>query len=127
MLFKKSDDLNLNIAPSTIRYTFINNFFSGKFSTEEGKKSAFNLGFSLSRYSKSNVMENILTVYSDYLANIGNVDIDYQTNIQFKMNDFIKMQMIFHTIIDDNSSSRIQFKQLFGLGLDYNFHEKVTS
>jgi hypothetical protein len=34
--------------------------------------------------------------------------------------------MTFHTIIDDNSSSKIQFRQLFGLGLNYSFHEKIT-
>jgi hypothetical protein len=71
-------------------------------------------------------MENILNLYTDYLANVGNVDLDYQTNIRFKVNRSIKMLMTFHTIIDDNASSKIQFRQLFGLGLNYKFHEKVT-
>jgi hypothetical protein len=71
-------------------------------------------------------MENIFTLYTDYLANVGNIDLDYQTNIRFKVNKNIKMMMTFHTIIDDNSSSRIQFRQLFGLGVNYSFHEKVT-
>lgn len=131
MLWKKSDNLSLNIAPSTARYTLVNDFFSGKFGVEEGKNTAFSLGFNLSGYYKFNVMENIemeniLTMYSDYLANVGNVDVDYQTNIRFKVNNYIKMQMTFHTIMDDNASSRIQFRQLFGLGVNYNFHEKVT-
>ena len=59
-------------------------------------------------------------------ANVGNIDIDYQTNIRFVVNKHIKMHMTFHTIIDDNSSSKIQLKQLFGLGINYTFHEKVT-
>jgi hypothetical protein len=42
------------------------------------------------------------------------------------VNNYIKMQMTFHIIIDDNSSSSIQFRQLFGLGVNYDFHEKVT-
>jgi len=71
-------------------------------------------------------MENIITLYSDYLANVGNIDTDYQINIHFKVNKSIKMQMTFHTIIDDNASSKIQFRQLFGLGVNYNFHDKVT-
>ena len=29
MLFKKSDDLSLNIAPASARYTFVNDFFLG--------------------------------------------------------------------------------------------------
>ena len=131
MLWKKSDDLSLNIAPATARYTFVNDFFSGKFGVEEGRNTAFSLGFNLSGYYKLSVMENIeveniLSMYSDYLANVGNVDVDYQTNILFKVNKSIKMHMTFHTIIDDNSSSKIQFRQLFGLGVNYSFHEKVT-
>lgn len=131
MLWKKSDDLHLNIAPATARYTFVNEFFAGKFGTEEGERTAFSLGFNFSGYYKFGLMENIemeniLTAYSDYLANIGNVDLDYQTNIRFKVNKHIKMHMTFHTIIDDNSSSKIQFRQLFGLGVNYSFHEKVT-
>lgn len=131
MLWKKSDNLSLNIAPSTARYTFVNDFFSGKFGVKEGRNTAFSLGFNLSGYYKFTLMtniemENILTAYSDYLANVGNIDLDFQTNIRFKVNKHIKMQMTFHTIIDDNASSRIQFRQLFGLGVSYNFHEKVT-
>ncbi|MFK8058908.1 MAG: DUF3078 domain-containing protein [Polaribacter sp.] len=131
MLWKKSDNLNINIAPATARYTFVNDFFSGKFGVEDGENVAFSFGFNLSGYFKFNLMENIemeniLSIYSDYLAKIGNIDVDYQTNIRFKVNKHIKMQMTFHTIIDDNSSSRIQFRQLFGLGVNYSFHEKVT-
>lgn len=131
MLWKKSDNLNINIAPAAARLTFVNDFFSGKFGVEEGKNSAFSLGFNLAGYSKFNLMENIemeniLAVYSDYLEKPENVDIESQTNIRFKVNRHIKMHMTFHAIIDDNASSSIQFRQLFGLGLNYSFHEKVT-
>ncbi|PQJ80231.1 DUF3078 domain-containing protein [Polaribacter porphyrae] len=131
MLWKKSDNLNFNIAPANARYTFVNDFFSGKFGVEEGRNTAFGIGFNFSGYYKFNLMENIemeniLNLYTDYLANLGNIDVDYQTNIRFKVNKYIKMHTTFHTIIDDNSSSRIQFRQLFGLGVNYTFHEKVT-
>lgn len=131
MLWKKSDKFNFNIAPSTARYTLVNDSFSGKFGVEEGKNTAFSLGFNLSGYYKFEIMENvemenILTLYSDYLANAGNIDVDSQTNIGFKVNKYLKMHMTLHAIIDDDSSSKIQFRQLFGLGVNYNFHEKVT-
>ena len=35
--------------------------------------------------------------------------------------------MTFHTIIDDNSSSKIQFRQLLVLGLNYSFNHGVSS
>ena len=130
MLWKKSNDLHFNIAPATARYTFVSDFFSGKFGVEEGENIAFSLGFNFSSYYKFGIMENvemenILNLYTDYLANIGNIDVDYQTNIRFVVNKHIKMHMTFHTIMDDDASSRVQFRQLFGLGVNYSFHEKV--
>ncbi|PQJ75614.1 DUF3078 domain-containing protein [Polaribacter gangjinensis] len=130
MLWKKSNDLNFNIAPATARYTFVSDFFSGKFGVEEGKNTAFSLGFNFSSYYKFGIMENvemenILTLYTDYLANIGNVDVDYQTNVRFIVNRHLKMHMTFHTIMDDDASSRVQFRQLFGLGVNYSFHQKT--
>ncbi|MEN8703038.1 MAG: DUF3078 domain-containing protein [Polaribacter sp.] len=131
MLWKKSDNLSLNIAPATARYTLVNDTFSGKYGVEEGRNTAFSLGYSLSGYYKFQIMENILvenilTMYTDYLSKVGNVDVDYQANISFKVNKQIKTHLTFHAIIDDNSSSKIQFRQLFGLGLNYSFHEKVS-
>lgn len=131
MLWKKSDNLNFNMAPATVRYTFVNDKFSGKFGVEQGRTTALGFGFNFSGYFKFHIMENIemeniLTLYSDYLANIGNIDTDYQINIRFKVNKHIKMRTTLHTIIDDNASSKVQFRQLFGLGLNYSFHEKVT-
>lgn len=130
MLWKKSNDLHLNIAPATARYTFVSDLFSGKFGVEEGENTAFSLGFNFSSYYKFTIMENvemenILTLYTDYLVMIGNIDVDYQTNIRFIVNKHIKMHMTFHTIMDDDASSKVQFRQLFGLGVNYNFHDKI--
>lgn len=131
MLWKKSDDFKFNVAPATVRYTFVNDFFSGKFGVEKGRNTAFALGFNLSGYYKFTLMENvemenILNLYTDYLAAVGNVDVDYLINVLFKVNKSLKMHVTFHTIIDDDASSKIQFRQLFGLGLNYSFHQKVT-
>ncbi|QTD38737.1 DUF3078 domain-containing protein [Polaribacter batillariae] len=131
MLWKKSDNLNINIAPATARLTFVNDMFSGKFGVDEGKNSALSLGFNLASYYKTNVMtnvelENILTVYSDYLDKPQNIDLEYQANLRFKVNKSIKMHITLHTIFDDNASGRFQYRELFGLGVNYSFHEKVT-
>jgi hypothetical protein len=132
MLFKKSNNLSTNITPATARYTFVNDFSSEKFGVKEGKNTSINLGINLSGYYKFSIIKNIetkniLTIYSDYLANFSNVALDYQANIRFKMNNHFKMNMSFHTIIDDDSTRKIPFRELFGLGVNYNFYEKVTS
>ena len=36
------------------------------------------------------------------------------------------MNLTLHTIIDDDTSKRIQFREVFGLGLSYIFQNKVT-
>ncbi len=124
MLWKKSKTKYINIAPSTSRFTFVSDEFSGNFGVEEGKNSSFSLGFNLSSYYKFNLaknisMENIFALYSDYLDKPQNIDIDYQINLLMKINKYLSTNLGFHTILDDNASTRIQFKQLFGLGLNY--------
>ena len=129
MLWKKSDNARINIAPATARFTFVSDEFSGKYGVEEGKNTNFSLGFNLSAYYKAKVMENIimeniLTLYSDYLNKPQNIDIDYQINFFVKVNKYVSVNLAFHTVIDDNASSKIQFKQVFGLGFNYIFHKK---
>ncbi|WP_435261145.1 DUF3078 domain-containing protein [Tenacibaculum sp. nBUS_03] len=129
MLWKKSDNQKINIAPATSRFTFVSDEFSGKYGVPLGDNSSFSLGFDLSAYFKFDVMqdvqmENILTVYSDYLNSPQNIDIDYQMRFFIKVNEYLSMNLGFHAVIDDNASSKIQFKQVFGLGLNYIFHKR---
>lgn len=131
ILWKKSDDFRFNIAPATVRYTFVSDEFSGKFGVEEDENTSFSLGFNFSGYYKFEAMdnidiENILAVYSDYLDKPQNVDIEYQMNMFFKVNKFIYVNVTLHTIVDSNASTRVQFREEFGLGLSYSFHKKVT-
>ena len=128
MLWKKSDNSSINIAPASARLTFVSNEFLGKYGAKEGKNTAFGLGFNLSGYFKFDlmkdvIMENIIAMYADYLDNPQNVDIDYQIRFFIKINENLSTNLGFHTIIDDNASSKIQFKQMFGLGLNYIFHK----
>ncbi len=128
MLWKKSDSARVNIAPASARLTFVTDEFSGKYGVDEGRNTAVGLGFNLSGYFKFSVMkdvvmENAFAMYSDYLDKPQNVDIDYQMRFFIKINKYLSTNLGFHTIIDDNASSKVQFKQMFGLGLNYIFHK----
>jgi len=129
MLWKKSDNAKINIAPATTRFTFVSDEFSGKYGVDSGENVKFSLGFNLSAYFKFDVMENIvmeniLSLYSDYLNKPQNIDVDYQTNFNIKVNKLITMSLKLHTIIDDNASSKIQFSEIFGFGIKYIFQQK---
>lgn len=129
MLWKKSDNQRINIAPATARYTFVSDEFSGRYGVKESRNTNFGLGFNLSAYFKNEIMknitmENIVAIYSDYLKNPFNVDINYQLNFFVEINKYVSTNLGFHLIIDDDASSQIQFKEVFGLGINYTFPKK---
>ncbi len=125
-LWKKSDNFKINLSPLTSKFTFVSNDFAGKYGTSPGKTSNYELGFYGSLYHKTNLMENvsmenILNVYSNYLKKPQNIDISHQLNIVMQINKYLTTNLSFHTIIDDDASKRVQFKEIFGLGINYIF------
>ena len=69
-------------------------------------------------------MENILNLYSNYLDMPENIDIDYQMNLVMKVNKFMSANLSLQAIYDDNANpikSEIQIREVFGLGVNYNF------
>lgn len=129
MLWKKSDNLKVNIAPATSRFIFVHDHFTEfgeAFGVEQGKSMKYEFGASLSGYYKFDLMENvsvenILNLYSNYLEDPQNVDIDYQLNIVLKINKFLSTNLAFQAIYDDNAYKGFQVREMVGLGFNYSF------
>ncbi|RAK23731.1 Protein of unknown function (DUF3078) [Flavobacterium aquaticum] len=129
MLWKKSDNLKVNIAPATSKLIMVHDHFTefgSSFGVEQGKTNRYELGAAVNGYYKFNIMENvsvenILNLYSNYLEEAQNVDIDYQLNIVMKINKFLSTNFAFQTIYDDNAFRGFQTKQIIGLGVNYGF------
>ncbi len=130
LLWKKDDNLKVNFAPLTSKFTFVNAAYTtpndGYFGVEEGNSMRYELGFNASAYYKldlvANVtMENILNLYSNYLEDFQNVDLDYQMNINMKINRFLTTNFSFQTIYDDNAFRGFQTRQVLGVGATVNF------
>lgn len=129
MLWKKSDNLKVNIAPATSRVIFVHKHFTefgSAFGVEQGKSSRFEFGAALNGYYKFNIMENIsmeniLNLYSNYLEKPQNVDMDYQMNLVMKINKYISTNVAFQAIYDDNAIGAFQIREVFGLGFNYGF------
>ena len=126
MFYKKSDNFTINLSPATSKLTLVNDMFSGQYGTEPGSNSRYEIGFYGAVYYKLTLMENvtienIFNAYSNYLEEAKNIDINYQVNILMKINKYLSTNLSFHTIIDDNAISRVQFKEVFGLGVNYSF------
>lgn len=134
MLWKKSDNLKVNLAPATSKITFVSDDFTSDvdyvdgdyFGVDANKSMRYELGFYASVYYKFNIMENIsmeniLNLYSNYLEDPQNVDLDYQMNIVMTINRYISANLTFQTIYDDNAFKGFQTRQVFGVGVNYGF------
>ena len=129
LYWRKSKDLWINFAPFTGRLILVNkdftqNLVDGKtyFGVKKGENSRFELGASLSSYYKVQLLENVelenrLGLYSDYLKNAGNIDLDYTIIVIMNINKYLTTNLIFQFIYDDNSIKRLQVREVLGIGL----------
>lgn len=141
-LWKKNDNLYVNIAPATARFIFVDKDFTTVdesnqaaldaynehkyFGVDANKSSRFEFGAAISAYAKFKLMENvsvenILNLYSNYLDKPQNIDIDYTLNLGMKVNDYITTNLTFQAIYDDNAVKGFQIREALGVGVTYSF------
>ncbi len=107
----------------------------------KGKMSNTELGFSVSgrwneKIAENMRLENVFNFYGDYLNKFGNIDIDWEANLNLKVNDYVQARIGLHIKYDDDVKffsytdpngqvqkygARTQLKQLLGVGLSYTF------
>ncbi|WP_309642476.1 DUF3078 domain-containing protein [Flavobacterium sp.] len=130
MFWKKNDNLKVNLAPLTSKITFVDADFTlaekKYFGVEEGRSSRYELGFYASSYYKLDLMlnvsmENTLNLYSNYLEDGQNVDVDYTLAMVMRINRYLTTNLVFQAIYDDNAFRGLQTRQIFGLAANYGF------
>lgn len=127
LLWKKSDNFHVNISPAAAKLILVHKEFAGAFGTEPGDTSRFELGAAVRGYYKVELMknismENILALYSNYLEDAQNVDVDYTMNLAMQVNKYISANLTFQAIYDDNTQRNgFQIRETFGLGFNYAF------
>ncbi len=148
---------DLYISPLTLKATFVldqNLANIGAFGVEkavlnpdgtilkEGENQFIELGFLITNNWETQVAKNVemrhrISLYTDYLSSFGNVDVDWELNFNFIVNEFISASLGTHVIYDDDilfdeqkdanglitdpGKPRIQFKQILGVGVAYSF------
>ena len=152
----KSQKLRVYLSPITNKTTFV---FSSILANEgafgvkaaekdeegtiikNGKKSKIEFGTLISGEWEAKVMENIkmenkLTLYSDYIHDYGNIDVNWELNFDLTINKHISANVGSQIIFDDDILAKedtnndgnletigpkVQLKQLLGVGFSYNF------
>ena len=129
MMWKKSDNLKINVAPATSKVIMVHKHFTElgpAFGVAQGENSRYEFGAAVNAYYKFNIMENvsaenIFNSYTNYLEEVYNVDIDYTLNIVMKVNKYLTTNFAFQTIYDDNAYRGFQTRQVIGIGVNYGF------
>ena len=134
LFWKKSDNLKVNLAPLTSKLTFVDKNFTSMpdyvkgsyFGVDANKSTLYQLGFYASGYYKFDIMKNVsaenaLNLFTNYLEEPSNIDLDYSLSIVMKVNKYLSTNIAFQTIYDDNAFAGFQTRQIFGLGLNYGF------
>jgi hypothetical protein len=105
----------------------------------EGKRSKTELGFLMTSFYKKEIFKNInlenrLSLYSDYINNFGNVDVDCDLILDLVVNQYVKANIGTRIVYDDDIKSKkevagtqitqgpkAQLKQMLGVGIVYVF------
>ena len=106
-----------------------------------GEKVRREVGVLVTNSYEMEVVENInvkhqVSLYSDYINNFGNVDVDWRIDFDFKVNSFIRATLGSHLRYDDDvkttkpsevegeldeAGAKIQWKQFLGIGFAVDF------
>lgn len=142
--YRESDNFRFNLSPAAARFIVVMDrglAAQGAFGVEPGKRLRTEFGASFDLMHKMDIMENIsmenlLKLYSNYLEDPQNVDVDYTLNLFLKVNEYISVNGGLQLIYDDNTliprqengaivpgSARpaLQVRQVLGAGVTYKF------
>lgn len=108
-------------------------FLTGVYTTPGKRHRSETGGFLRLNYNEPRVLKNIgiqskLELFSNYLNNPENIDIDFENVVHLQINEFISTNIILHFIYDDDiqialdqtgekRGPRLQFKEVLSVGL----------
>ncbi|MGM0408022.1 MAG: DUF3078 domain-containing protein [Bacteroidota bacterium] len=139
MEYKPGEVFYFVLSPAAMKLTMVMDdtlSARGSFGVDPGEKTRLELGGSANMGVKKEIMKNVtlkstLGLFTNYLENPQNVDVDWKMSINMKINDYLSANLNTHLIYDDDiktsddegneEGARIQFKEVFGVGLTYKF------
>ncbi|MCK5782334.1 MAG: DUF3078 domain-containing protein [Flavobacteriales bacterium] len=145
--YKTGDNFKLVFSPLSTKLTFVLDkdlADNGAFGVTPGKQMLFELGTSIDIYWKqlftdSFFMENTMRLYSNYIVNYGNVDVDWTFRLNYKLHKFFSVDFNLHTLYDDDvkidrivdgvpkSGPMVQVKTVIGIGFIYTINGVPTN
>ena len=126
------------LSPASWRGTFVLNdrlSDEGAYGVETGKHLLSSFGANLKGEVRYEFMKNMtvysrLDLYSDYLHKPQNIDVNWEVQINMAINKWFSTTLTTNLVYDDDvkiaqkdgtKGPRVQFKEILGVGLQFNF------
>lgn len=131
--YKPVDYFELFLSPATGKLTIVNDKFLsdvGAYGVKPGHTTKIEFGAYLNMKLKKEIMTNVtlytkLELFNNYTDenkdNQKNIDVNWETGLNMKVNKLLSATLVTQLIYDDNIIKRTQFKELIGVGLGYKF------
>lgn len=142
--YKPSDAFSLFLSPVSSKFTFVLDddlSAAGSFGLDPGEKARSEFGAYVKMAFKKEILKNVtldtkIDLFSNYFNNPQYVDVNWNLLLTFKINDYLAASLLTQLIYDydikfgedttgdgenDTFTEKVQFKELFGLGLTYTF------
>ncbi|MEZ4721972.1 MAG: DUF3078 domain-containing protein [Flavobacteriales bacterium] len=155
--YKPSDAFSAYLSPATAKITIVDNqrlADAGAFGVEAaeydsitgalitpGQTMRYEVGAYLKLAYSKEIVKNVqlntkADFFMNYLENVGNIDVNWETLIAMKINEYLSASISTHLIYDDDIKiavdnnddgiidavgPRVQFKEVFSLGIQYQF------
>lgn len=129
MDYKPNEKLSILLSPLSAKYTIVRdtvNIDQTAFGVDEDKKVKKEVGSYVNVSSTIKFWEDLelvnkLTLYSNYSESPKNVDIDWELSLTMPINQYLSSKVSTHLISDDDTGSKVQFKENFSIGVSYRF------
>ncbi|HMA61715.1 MAG TPA: DUF3078 domain-containing protein [bacterium] len=140
MDYQQNDTYSIFLSPLTTKMTFvIDDELSeqGEFGVEKGSKFRMEIGGYLKTNLRKEILKNViinsnLSLFSNYIDNPQNIDIDWKILLTMKVNQYISTNITTHMIYDDDitiideetgekNGPALQLKEVIGVGISYSF------
>jgi hypothetical protein len=146
MDYKPNDNFTLLLSPISSKTTIIGDTAlvdQQRYGVDENRMTKQELGAFIATTIDIDIAKNIrisnkLELFTSYLNNPQNIDVDWEMNIVLKATKYISTQISTHLIYDDDIeipqfeqingvktqtgvTKKIQFKELLSIGLSYKF------
>jgi len=144
MDYKPNKHLSLFLSPISTKFTFVLDeelSATGTYGLDPGQTVRGEFGAYVKFAYKQEILKNVgldtkIDFFSNYFDNPQYIDVTWDLLLTFKINEFLSASLMTQLIYDydiqfgfdstgdgeiDSYESRVQFKELFGLGLTYSF------